>query len=122
MGMEHSVFNAHVTEGIPVRTAQPALFQLTEVPLAKKTKLCRTFAAHRKQRLARRVHSLDVRVRLARMPVSRIAAHDLHSLAGGRITVRVERAKASGTRHVDIEPYPIIASPAQSFCFIGAFS
>ncbi len=67
-------------EGIPVRTAQPVLFELTEVPPAKKTNLCRTFAAHRSARLAKRVHSMQVRARLARMPVSRIAAHDLHSL------------------------------------------
>src|ERR1035437_9166860 len=67
-------------EGIPVRTAQPVLFELTEVPPAKKAKLSRTFAAHRNQRLAKRVQSLAVRARLCQIPVSRIAAHDLHGL------------------------------------------
>src|SRR5487761_2128020 len=50
-------------EGIPVRTAQPVLFELTEVPPAKKKELCRTFAAHRSERLAKRVNSMQVRAR-----------------------------------------------------------
>ncbi len=76
-GPGHRVLDA---DGVPVRSAQPALFQLTEVAPANKKKLCRTFAAHRSQRLAKRVNSMQVRARLAGMPVSRVAAHDLHSL------------------------------------------
>lgn len=70
----------HDADGVPVRTAQPVFFRLTEAVPAHKKTLCRTFLEHRNRRLAKRTHSMQVRARLAGMPVSRIAAHDLHSL------------------------------------------
>jgi integrase len=54
------------------------LFALSEVTDAKP--LPRTFAEHREKRLAKRANTLDLRRKLATMPVSWIAPHHLNDL------------------------------------------
>lgn len=54
------------------------LFALSEVADAKP--LPRTFAEHREKRLAKRANTLDLRRKLATMPVSWIAPHHLNDL------------------------------------------